>query len=425
MENIKDNKNNIFITLYDDKLKDDDSLKVAIGDNFAIKDEKMTAGSFGMENFYPPYSATVVELINEENNIEIIGKTNLDEFQIQSNLEKPYYGENGNIFSDTYIENASFSSSLSIREGFSDISIVSDMDGDARINSSYLNLIGYKPTYGLISRYGVTQCFNSFEQPGVISKNIANLCKILNILVKKDEKDLNSIDYDMDIENNSNLNEYKIGIPMEIYELIKSNEIKKEFDDFIKLLEKNNILVEKFESNIFEESLKSYTILSNTELSSNMMKYTGLIFGHRVEDYDNIFDMYSKSRRESFGLDLISRIILGVNYVTGDKNKNIYNVAYKNRVSIKSKLNEYLDKFDFILTPATPYNLKDSNLEIDLEKILFNKIFTSLANLCEIPAITLPMKKDEENPTLGIQLISKRLNDNNLIKLAKRIEEII
>lgn len=101
MENIKDNKNNIFITLYDDKLKDDDSLKVAIGDNFAIKDEKMTAGSFGMENFYPPYSATVVELINEENNIEIIGKTNLDEFQIQSNLEKPYYGENGNIFSDT------------------------------------------------------------------------------------------------------------------------------------------------------------------------------------------------------------------------------------------------------------------------------------------------------------------------------------
>lgn len=266
---------------------------------------------------------------------------------------------------------------------------------------------------------------SSFEQPGVISKNIANLCKILNILVKKDEKDLNSIDYDMDIENNSNLNEYKIGIPMEIYELIKSNEIKKEFDDFIKLLEKNNILVEKFESNIFEESLKSYTILSNTELSSNMMKYTGLIFGHRVEDYDNIFDMYSKSRRESFGLDLISRIILGVNYVTGDKNKNIYNVAYKNRVSIKSKLNDYLDKFDFILTPATPYNLKDSNLEIDLEKILFNKIFTSLANLCEIPAITLPMKKDEENPTLGIQLISKRLNDNNLIKLAKRIEEII
>lgn len=419
---LKNDDNNIFISSFLEDMRNEKNKRVAIGDNFAIRNKTMTAGSNSMNNFIPPYSATIIDLL-KQNNIDIIGKTNMDEFQVQSYLEKPIYGQNGLLFEDINVKNASYSSSLSVFKGYSDNSIVSDMDGDSRVPSSYLHLFGYKPSYGLVSRYGLTQCFNTFEQPSIISKNVDDIIELLEVLVKKDLKDLNTVDYKID--TNKDLDEIKIGIPNEVFELIKSEEIKDTFDDIINLLEDNNILVEKFDSNFLDESFKAYTILSNTELSSNMMKYTGLIFGNRVNEYKDIFDMYSKSRRESFGMDLISRIILGVNYVTGEKNDDIYKVAFKNRVIIKSKFYELFNKFDFLLIPTTPYTLKESNEDLSLEKILYNKIFTSLSNLCESPAISIPIIKEENKPSIGFQILANRLDDNNLLKVGKRIEEII
>lgn len=396
---------NIILKKFDNK--ENDSLKVTIPDNIAIKNKRLTCGSDMLEGFVPPYEATVIELLKDK--YDIVGKTNLDEFNIYSILEEPIFGNNDEF------KNASFSSSLSVKNEISDISFQLDTGGESRIFSSYLGLYGYKPTYGSISRYGIAPVSNTFDQLGIIGKDINNIKNISKDLFKKDDKDLNTI------ENNSldeEVEEIKFGIIKDIEKYVKSESIKKSYNNFLKNLKENYEIIE-LEFLDLIDTLRTFIILSSVELSTNMSMYDGLVYGHRADDYSQISDMYEKSRREGFSLDTISRIILGTYLVSEENNEEIYNVSIKNRSVIKNELSKLFNEVDVLITPSTPFDIDEFLEKEELMDIFYNEIFTSLGNLGEIPGMTLPI---DEN--IGIQLLSDKCKDNYLFESVEILGEM-
>lgn len=411
IEKLKNDKNNLFINTIDNEFNDDDIL-VSISDEYAIKDTKMTAGSKMLEDFTPKYTASVVKNIID-NGYKIIGKANMDEFGIISHLSKPYFGANEDITN----KNAYFSSSLSVKNELVDIAILNDNSGVSRISANYLGLFGFKPTFGTTSRAGVIQTYNTFGQTAAISKDYNNIYNLFNKIAKKENNDLISVEnneFKKDI-NSIDYKDMKIAIINDVEDLIKSKDIKDDYLTSIKLLKEKGLNIESI--NLDLENIKLVTdILSNTEFSSNMNRYNGIIYGHRTEEYNNTTELFEKSRSEGFGLDVKERIVLGLSFINGENHDNIYEVARKNRNILWTLFDNLFKNYDLIITPVSPYNLEDFNNLNSIDELLYNDIFTSFANLYGAPSISIPINS-------GILATAGKLNDSKLIYLAKVLGE--
>lgn len=383
----------------------DDVLNVVISDNFALKGEEMTCGSKMLKHFNPPYTATAIDLINE-NNINLIGKTNITEFNQfpiieKDNLSKFYFN------------------SLAINENLGDLSLSLDTGGESRISSSYYGLIGFKPSYGSISRYGIAPVSNTFDQIATIGKSIKEIKTLNKVLFSKDNRDLTSI-------KNESLNEKiedkpKFGVIKSIESYIKSDTVLSSYNQAINKL-KDKYEVVEIELPNLEEILRAFVILSSVEFSTNMAMYDSLVYGLRTKDYEDISQMYEESRRAGFTLDTIGKIILGTYLVTEDNNEKIYKVAIKNRQIFNKNITSIFRNIDLLLTPTTPYNYEDFNSLNDLNDVNYNYLFTSIANLVGLPAISVSNGINGEN--VGIQLIGDKLKDNLVLKGGEILGEI-
>lgn len=380
-------------------------LNVVVSDNFAIKDEKMTCGSKNLEHFIPPYSATLIDLLTE-NDINIVGKNDLTEFNQfpiieKDNLPKFYFN------------------TLSVKENLCDMSLSLDTSGESRISSSYYGLIGFKPSYGSISRYGISPVSNTFDQVATIGKSLKDIKTLNKILFSKDNKDLTSI------ENNSlseqTKDNIKFGVIKSIESYIKSDSILSVYNKTINKLKEKYEVIEIELPNLLD-ILRDFVILSSVEFSTNMAMYDSLVYGLRNDNYEDISEMYAKSRRSGFTLDTIGKIILGTYLVTEENNDEIYKVAINNRQILKEKITSIFKEIDLLITPTTPYNLEDFNKLNDLNDVNYNYLFTSIANLVGLPAISISKEIEEEN--VGMQLIGNKLKDNLVFKGGKIIGEI-
>lgn len=436
LEKIEADKCNAFITVnteealkraaeLDEKLKNNGEMGELFGVAVSLKDNIMTEGlkttcaSRMLADYIPSYDATVVKKLMDADAI-IIGKTNMDEFAMGGSSETSYFGPVNNPIDNTLIPGGSSSGAAAAQKlGYSVVSLGSDTGGSVRQPASYCSTLGYLPSYGSISRYGVVSLANSLDQVGIFGNTVGDIVSTINAIGGHDVKDPTSIKKDINIvlDNREDLKGLKIAY---VYDFEKFNIDEKVLSDyneaintFIKL---GAEMVEiKFENR--EYFSPAYSVINTAEASSNLSKFDGIRYGYIAEDYDGVEELYVKTRSEGFGEEVQRRIAIGMYYLGSEFEREIYERAIKVRTKIKNELVSIFKDYDLILTPSTP----DLPAKLGGEKgsvEAFNSgDYHVIVNLTGRCAISIPM-----NEGLGgsVQLIADRFNDELLLNIADR-----
>ena len=416
----------------DEKIKNGESLgklagiPIGVKDNIITKNVRTTCGSKMLENYIPPYDATVIERIKAEDGI-ILGKTNLDEFAGSYSTESSYFGVTKNpIDTERVPGGSSGGSTAAVKAHEVALALGSDTGGSNRQPASYCGIVGIKPTYGLVSRYGLVPLANSLDVVGTFGRNVKDATLLLEVIRGYDEKDPTS----MEIEGSSYLEKLKEGIkgmkialPREYMNMDMDSRVKGKVMETVKLFEILGGHVEEVSLPHVEHYWATYYLIVVSEISSNMARYDGVGYGYRTEDYDSLDELYIKSRTEGFGEE-IKRSILAGTYILGSKEgREYYEKAFRVRTLIKEDFDKVFEKYDVILTPTTP------NLTFKIGDSIKNPfetygsgIFNIPANLAGLCAISVPCGYVDGLP-VGLQIIGDRFKEANILKAAYALEE--
>ena len=444
IKKIKEKKDlNIFIYFDEDKINDQvkeieklpnnkklKGIPIAIKDLFCTKNMPTTAASKILENFNPTYESFITEKLINEGSL-FIGKTNLDEFAMGSATNTSYFGNTINPLSDNNIPLApggsSGGSAAAVAADLCLGSTGTDTGGSIRQPASFCGVVGIKPTYGLCSRWGIAAFASSLDQAGVFSKNVKDASILLEEIAGHDERD--STSSCVEIPNYSNnldldLSGKIIGIPKEYTVDGISDEINNVWDDAIKSLEKKGAKIKNISLPYTKYALPTYYIIAPAEASSNLARYDGVKYGFRTEDAKSLDEMYELTRSEGFGKEVKRRILIGTYVLSAGYYDAYYLKAQKVRKLIA---NDFIDTFkgcDLILTPTAPSAAFPLNeKQDDPIKMYLNDVFTVPASLAGIPGISIPYGKDKNGLPLGIQLLGKHFNEQEIFNAAFALEK--
>ncbi|MDA7704635.1 Asp-tRNA(Asn)/Glu-tRNA(Gln) amidotransferase subunit GatA [Candidatus Pelagibacter sp.] len=401
---------------------------MAVKDLFCTKDVKTTAGSKILNNFIPPYESTVTQNIWNEGAI-LLGKLNCDEFAMGSSNETSFFGNVQSPIDKGLVPGGSSGGSASaLAANLTPITIGTDTGGSIRQPASFTGTVGLKPTYGSCSRYGIVAFASSLDQAGPMSKDVKDCALLQEIISTYDEKDSTSIDFkrnEYSKELTNNIKGKKIGIPKEY----RVDGMPKEIED---LWTKGIEYVKDCGAEIVEISLPhtnyalpTYYIVAPAEASSNLARYDGVKYGFRSKG-ENLIDMYEKTRSEGFGSEVQRRIMIGTYVLSSGYYDAYYLKAQKVRKLIKDDFDEAYKKVDAILTPSTPSAaFKIGEKTNDPVAMYLNDIFTVPVNLAGLPAISIPAGVDAKGYPLGLQIIGKAFDEQNILNIAYAMEEKI
>ena len=401
---------------------------MAVKDLFCTKDVKTTAGSKILNNFIPPYESTVTQNIWNEGAI-LLGKLNCDEFAMGSSNETSFFGNVQSPIDKGLVPGGSSGGSASaLAANLTPITIGTDTGGSIRQPASFTGTVGLKPTYGSCSRYGIVAFASSLDQAGPMSKDVKDCALLQEIISTYDEKDSTSIDFkrnEYSKELTNNIKGKKIGIPKEY----RVDGMPKEIED---LWTKGIEYAKDCGAEIVEISLPhtnyalpTYYIVAPAEASSNLARYDGVKYGFRSKG-ENLIDMYEKTRSEGFGSEVQRRIMIGTYVLSSGYYDAYYLKAQKVRKLIKNDFDEAYKKVDAILTPSTPSAaFKIGEKTNDPVSMYLNDIFTVPVNLAGLPAISIPAGIDAKGYPLGLQIIGKAFDEQNILNIAYAMEEKI
>ncbi|MDA7785670.1 Asp-tRNA(Asn)/Glu-tRNA(Gln) amidotransferase subunit GatA [Candidatus Pelagibacter sp.] len=401
---------------------------MAVKDLFCTKDVKTTAGSKILNNFIPPYESTVTQNIWNEGAI-LLGKLNCDEFAMGSSNETSFFGNVQSPIDKGLVPGGSSGGSASaLAANLTPITIGTDTGGSIRQPASFTGTVGLKPTYGSCSRYGIVAFASSLDQAGPMSKDVKDCALLQEIISTYDEKDSTSIDFkrnEYSKELTNNIKGKKIGIPKEY----RVDEMPKEIED---LWTKGIEYAKDCGAEIVEISLPhtnyalpTYYIVAPAEASSNLARYDGVKYGFRSKG-ENLINMYEKTRSEGFGNEVQRRIMIGTYVLSSGYYDAYYLKAQKVRKLIKNDFDEAYKKVDAILTPSTPSAaFKIGEKTNDPVSMYLNDIFTVPVNLAGLPAISIPAGVDAKGYPLGLQIIGKAFDEQNILNIAYAMEEKI
>ena len=401
---------------------------IAVKDLFCTKDVKTTAGSKILNNFIPPYESTVTQNIWNEGAI-LLGKLNCDEFAMGSSNETSFFGNVQSPIDKGLVPGGSSGGSASaLAANLTPITIGTDTGGSIRQPASFTGTVGLKPTYGSCSRYGIVAFASSLDQAGPMSKDVKDCALLQEIISTYDEKDSTSIDFkrnEYSKELTNNIKGKKIGIPKEY----RVDGMPKEIED---LWTKGIEYAKDCGAEIIEISLPhtnyalpTYYIVAPAEASSNLARYDGVKYGFRSKG-ENLIDMYEKTRSEGFGSEVQRRIMIGTYVLSSGYYDAYYLKAQKVRKLIKNDFDEAYKKVDAILTPSTPSAaFKIGEKTNDPVSMYLNDIFTVPVNLAGLPAISIPAGIDVKGYPLGLQIIGKAFDEQNILNIAYAMEEKI
>jgi len=401
---------------------------IAVKDLFCTKDVKTTAGSKILNNFIPPYESTVTQNIWNEGAI-LLGKLNCDEFAMGSSNETSFFGNVQSPIDKGLVPGGSSGGSASaLAANLTPITIGTDTGGSIRQPASFTGTVGLKPTYGSCSRYGIVAFASSLDQAGPMSKDVKDCALLQEIISTYDEKDSTSIDFkrnEYSKELTNNIKGKKIGIPKEY----RVDGMPKEIED---LWTKGIEYAKDCGAEIVEISLPhtnyalpTYYIVAPAEASSNLARYDGVKYGFRSKG-ENLIDMYEKTRSEGFGSEVQRRIMIGTYVLSSGYYDAYYLKAQKVRKLIKNDFDEAYKKVDAILTPSTPSAaFKIGEKTNDPVSMYLNDIFTVPVNLAGLPAISIPAGVDTKGYPLGLQIIGKAFDEQNILNIAYAMEEKI
>ena len=400
---------------------------IAIKDNICTKDVKTTCASRMLEEFIPIYNATVVQKLEEAGAI-ILGKTNMDEFAMGSSTETSYIKKTKNPWN---IENvpggSSGGSAVAVAADMAYASLGSDTGGSIRQPASYCSVVGLKPTYGLVSRYGLIAFASSLDQIGPFGKNVKDTALMLNVIAGHDVKDTTSLETetkDYTKALSKEIRGIKIGVPDEFVSEGINGDVKAAYDEAVKKLESLGAKIEHINLEYAKYSLATYYIIATAEASSNLGRYDGIRYGHRAENFNDLEELYRNSRTEGFGEEVKRRIMLGTYVLSSGYYDAYYKRAQCVRTLIINEFKKVFESCDVILIPTAPHTAfkfgekQENPLEMYLEDI-----YTVPVNIAGLPAISLPGGFDANNLPIGVQFISNYFEEEKLLNIAYVFEQ--
>ncbi|MEM2248556.1 MAG: Asp-tRNA(Asn)/Glu-tRNA(Gln) amidotransferase subunit GatA [Candidatus Bathyarchaeia archaeon] len=399
---------------------------IAIKDNICTLNLRTTCASRMLENFIPPYDATVVERLKREDAI-IIGKTNMDEFAMGSTTETSYFGPTRNPWDLTKVPGGSSGgSAAALIADETTLALGSDTGGSIRCPASYCSVIGLKPTYGLVSRYGLIAYANSLEQIGPLAKSTADCALLLSVIGGYDPRDSTSVNIplgDFSQELTDDLKGLRVGLPREFFGEGVEEAVKRHVWSAIHLLESLGATYEEVSLPSLEYALAAYYIIAMAEASSNLARYDGLRYGYRVEHDDADWSrIYARNRRIGFGAEVRRRIMLGTYALSAGYYEQYYLKALKIRTLIRREFEEALKRFDVLVGPTMPLPPFNIGEKIgDPLTLYMCDVLTVPANLTGYPAISVPCGF-EGNLPIGLQAITKPFNEDLLLKISFALE---
>ena len=400
-------------------------IPIAHKDIFCTKGILTSCASKILENFISPYDATVVSKLNDAGSISI-GKTNLDEFAMGSSNESSFYGAVDNPWNTDFVPGGSSGgSAVAVAAGIVPFATGTDTGGSVRQPAAYCNLTGLKPTYGRCSRYGMIAYASSLDQAGIFTHTAEDAAIALNAMSGFDEKDstsLNIANENFSKDLNNTLDELTIGIPEQFFTSELNPEVADLIQQAIKEYEKMGATIKDISLPNSPQALPAYYIIAPAEASSNLSRFDGVRYGFRAEHYEDLNDMYTKTRSQGFGPEVQKRIMIGAYALSSGYYDAYYAKAQKLRRLIT---NDYLEAFkdcDVVLGPTTPEPAFKKGSTADPVSMYLNDMFTVTANLSGLPAISIPAGFTKTGLPVGMQLTAPHLQEAKLLNVAHQYQ---
>lgn len=400
---------------------------VAVKDNLCTEGLLTTCSSKILHNFVPTYTAEAVKNLKQAGAV-ILGKTNMDEFAMGSTTETSAYGPTKNPRNPEHVPGGSSGgSAAAVAANECIYAIGSDTGGSIRQPASYCGVVGMKPTYGTVSRYGLIAYGSSLDQIGPLTKDVTDCATVLEALASHDEKDSTSIARD-DTDFTSALTEdvagLRIGIPNDYLGEGLDDEVKTAVLQAAGALEKKGAVVERFDLSLVDYAIPAYYTIAAAEASSNLERFDGIKYGYRAEEYAGLHNMYKKSRSEGFGEEVKRRIMLGSFVLSSGYYDAYYLKALKVKALIKKAFDEAFAKYDIILGPVAPTTAPKLGESLtDPIQMYLGDIYTIAVNLAGLPGISVPCGQDSKGLPIGLQMIGDCFQEKKLIRAAYTYEQ--
>ncbi|MDD5639750.1 MAG: Asp-tRNA(Asn)/Glu-tRNA(Gln) amidotransferase subunit GatA [Candidatus Pacebacteria bacterium] len=404
-------------------LSEIEGVPCAIKDNIMIKGEKCTAASKILENYTAIYDATVIEKMKKAGAV-FLGKTNLDEFAMGGSCEKSAFFITKNPYDLERVPGGSSGgSAASVGGDLSIYALGSDTGGSIRQPSSFCNVVGLKPTYGKVSRYGLIAYASSLDQIGVMGKTVEDCETVFNIIKGQDKLDSTSTDFEFPEDKKS---KFRIGIPKEYFSAGLDKEIEASVRNAIDFYEKKGAEIIDISLPHTEYAIACYYIIATSEASANLARFDGLKYGlqSKIENPQSINELYFKNRTNGFGAEVRKRIMLGTYTLSSGYYDAYYKRALKIRTLVKQDFEKAFEKVDVIFGPTSPcLPFKIGEMSNDPLAMYLADIYTVPVNLAGLPAISVPCGKSKNGLPIGLQITAPAFCEKRLFKIAQTIEK--
>lgn len=400
---------------------------VAIKDNMCTEGMLTTCSSKILENFVPQFSSEAVIKLKEAGAV-IIGKTNMDEFAMGSTTETSAYGVTKNPVNPEHVPGGSSGGSaaaVAADECF--FALGSDTGGSIRQPASYCGVVGMKPTYGTVSRYGLIAYGSSLDQIGPLCKDVTDCAVVMEVIAGHDRKDSTSVerkDTDFTKALVDDVKGMKIGIPKDYFGEGLDPQVKEAVLNAAEILKSKGAIVEEFDLSLVEYAIPAYYTIAAAEASSNLERFDGVKYGYRAKDFEGLHSMYKKTRSQGFGAEVKRRIMLGSFVLSSGYYDAYYLKALRVKALIKKAFDDAFAKYDVILGPVAPTTAPKLGASLsDPIKMYLSDIYTISVNLAGLPGISVPCGRDKNGLPIGVQLIADCFNEKKLIQTAYSYEQ--
>lgn len=402
-----------------------EGIPVAVKDNICTEGLRTTCASHMLENFVPQYDAAVVEKLTAAGAV-IVGKTNMDEFAMGSTTETSFFGPTKNPVNPECVPGGSSGgSAAAVAAGEAVYALGSDTGGSIRQPAAFCGIVGLKPTYGAVSRYGLIAFASSLDQIGPLVNDVQDAGLVMNVISGYDYRDSTSADVayeDFTRLIGNDIKGIKIGVPVEYMGDGVAPAIKEQIQKVRTYLEEQGAIVEECSLPTTNYAIPAYYLIAPAEASSNLARYDGVRYGLR-EQADDMISMFKKTRKEGFGDEVKRRIMLGTYALSAGYYDAYYLKALKVRHLIQDDFKRAFEKYDCLLTPASVVTAPKIGVEYDAVTTYKQDICTVTSNLAGLPAISVPYGKDENEMPIGIQFIGKPFDEAFLLQVAYAVEQ--